>query len=493
METLIFYRRSSRPYQIQSRELNGRPHIVVPVVMMREGVHSGSRGALFHSAAELGRVADAWNGIPIVIHHPQINGVFVSANRPDIADQSVGRVFNTRMDGDRLKAEAWLDVQQLAAVSPAAMQSIQSGAPLDVSVGVFSDEIDTPGNWNGEAYIAVAANHRPDHLALLPGDTGACSWNDGCGIRVNSATSNLETNMDSNKKTNESKDVFSVFKELNAEGFSVSLINNAVGLRELVDKARAVVDAMDNDFRVCFLEEVFDDVIVYRIRSRGQNPSERLYRQAYSLEENGAFALVGDPQEVTRTVQYNTLASVTRTKFNNNKKTNEMSQNSVAPCIAGRVDRLINNSATRFEENDRVWLQALSETQLDAMLPKAESAAPDTMNVNAAMDVVRQANLSQDVVLGMLSANAQEEITAGIAMFKQHRESLITKVTAAGTSFTADELGAMNVNMLQKLADAVVKAPVGTSADYSGLGVNTGGEKTQNAGAGNGILLPNLD
>jgi len=41
------------------------------------------------------------------------------------------------------------------------------------------------GVWNEEEYHSIVRNYRPDHLALLPGAIGACSWEDGCGIRAN--------------------------------------------------------------------------------------------------------------------------------------------------------------------------------------------------------------------------------------------------------------------------------------------------------------------
>lgn len=176
-------------YQVKSVTHQGRQHMVVPVVMMKEGVHAGSHGELLHPAAELGKFVDSWNGIPIVVHHPKKDGQNVSANSPDLVDTAVvGRVYNSSMDGDKLRAEAWIDVEKLRTVSPVALGAIHEQRPLDVSVGVFTDDDLSTGEWNGEAYVGIARNHRPDHLALLPGGKGACSWSDGCGIRANEYT-----------------------------------------------------------------------------------------------------------------------------------------------------------------------------------------------------------------------------------------------------------------------------------------------------------------
>ncbi len=171
---------------VRTETHQGRRHLVVPVVMMVEGVHNGSHGNIFHPASELGRFPGSWNGIPVTVQHPEENGTNISANQPGVIDTwTVGRVYNTVMDGSRLRAEAWLDEERIANLSPQALAAIMNGRALEVSVGIFSDEEETPGTWNNEEYVAIARNHRPDHLALLPGGVGACSWADGCGVRTN--------------------------------------------------------------------------------------------------------------------------------------------------------------------------------------------------------------------------------------------------------------------------------------------------------------------
>ena len=174
-------------YNITKKNHQGKEHMIVPVVMMVEGVHCGSHGPLFHSINELGKFPAAWNGIPVVINHPEIDGMNVSANDPDIIDQqTVGRVYNTYVDGTKLKAEVWVSTEKLQALSAELLDQFVKGELVEVSLGMFTEEDSVTGDWNGETYEAIAKNHRPDHLALLPGGRGACSLKDGCGIRVNS-------------------------------------------------------------------------------------------------------------------------------------------------------------------------------------------------------------------------------------------------------------------------------------------------------------------
>lgn len=180
--------RQDPAYTVKEKKYQGRNHLIVPVVMMVEGVHNGSHGPLFHSIEDLGKFPESWNGIPVVIDHPEIDGVNVSANNPDILEsRKVGRIYNAYIkDIKKLAAEIWLDEEKLQKLSQTVLDQVRQGIPLEVSLGMFTEEEFVTGEWNGEHYDAIAKNHRPDHLALLPGSVGACSLADGCGVRANS-------------------------------------------------------------------------------------------------------------------------------------------------------------------------------------------------------------------------------------------------------------------------------------------------------------------
>jgi hypothetical protein len=105
-EYSVYKNKQKLDYEVKLVVHQEKAHIVVPVVMMVEGVHSGSLGAIYHSIEELGKYPDTWNGIPVVIYHPKKDDEYVSANSPDIIDAvTVGRVYNTAVEGKKLKAE----------------------------------------------------------------------------------------------------------------------------------------------------------------------------------------------------------------------------------------------------------------------------------------------------------------------------------------------------------------------------------------------------
>lgn len=171
-----------RGNEFRFENFEGRRHIVVPVVMARSDVPMN--GGLI-PPEEL--VPFAWNGVPVTVGHPERNGSHIEANSPEVLQEwAVGRIFNAYLDGVKLKAEAWIDVQKAEKVHPGLLKMLQSGAKIDVSTGYFCDAEPAAGRVNGRAYQELHRNLRPEHLALLPNEEGACNFADGCGVRTNS-------------------------------------------------------------------------------------------------------------------------------------------------------------------------------------------------------------------------------------------------------------------------------------------------------------------
>lgn len=174
---------------VRRETMDGRDYLVAPLTMIVPGVLNGSKGPLYYPLDEISKNYDAWNGMPIVIDHPMKDGIPTSARNPGVLKKSgVGQVFNAKVDG-KLVAEGWFDEQRLQKLSPSSYEKLISGKPEELSTGLFTDNIPVKNGLapSGEAYVAVATNYRPDHLAILPGKRGACSVKDGCGVNINQA------------------------------------------------------------------------------------------------------------------------------------------------------------------------------------------------------------------------------------------------------------------------------------------------------------------
>ena len=165
--------------------MEGRDYLVAPMVMLTEGVHKGSNGPLYSPRDELSKTPEAWNHKPVVVYHPTMNGMGVSACDPDIiTSRKVGVIMNTRFDAKtgKLRAEAWLEKDRVDLVDNRISKSLEKNEIMELSTGLFTDNEVVDGEHNGKSYSSVARNYRPDHLALLPDKKGACSIEDGAGF-----------------------------------------------------------------------------------------------------------------------------------------------------------------------------------------------------------------------------------------------------------------------------------------------------------------------
>jgi hypothetical protein len=83
--------------------LEGQEYTVIPMVILTEGVHAGSMGPLYYPKDELSKTPQAWNHKPIVVYHPTMNGVGVSACDPVVINsRKVGLMMTTQFKGGRL-------------------------------------------------------------------------------------------------------------------------------------------------------------------------------------------------------------------------------------------------------------------------------------------------------------------------------------------------------------------------------------------------------
>lgn len=441
-------------YSVTKKKLDKKEHLVVPVVMMVEGVHNGSHGPLLHLIEDLGKFPASWDGIPAVIDHPNVNGINVSANSPDILEtRSVGRIFNTHVNGSKLMAEVWLETDKLSVVSPDVLSAINLKTPIEVSVGVFTEDEDTAGTWEGETYSAIARNHRPDHLALLPGAVGACSLADGCGIRANKkGGSTVDRNL-------LNLSIMSV-KE---NGYRIGILDNSSdkGLNEKLDDLRELVRSLNpvrTDAQMGtvsseynYLIEAYDTYLIYEKESGNEC---KYFKQNYQFNvQSGDAEFVGDPIEVERKVEYDPVS----TDIENNSNIEEKNQmEKCTPCVEKKVNELIANAAAIFTEEDRAMLQALTEDQLDKLVPK-------TIEVNT--ETVKEVNV--------LSEADKAALAFGHKQLKARRDAHIAGIQAntAKDLWSEASLTAMDDDTLEKVYKSVYKEPEQTF-DFSLNGNN---------------------
>lgn len=176
---------------VKKDTLDGKEYLVAPVVMIREGVLN----EFLYPAEDLEFSAGGWNGRPVVApDHPvdDENHPTGAGTKKIIEEQTIGVLMNTQYDDSikGLRADAWIDIEKCQRICPIILERLLSDDPeknhIDVSTGMFTDDEEKSGTYDGVDYKAICHSIVPDHLAVLPFCAGACSWDDGAGIpRIN--------------------------------------------------------------------------------------------------------------------------------------------------------------------------------------------------------------------------------------------------------------------------------------------------------------------
>lgn len=337
-------------YDTRVTTWQGRSYIVAPVVLLAEGVHIGVDGlATYYPAEELAKFPYSWNGVPLPIEHPRDGENLISAQDPTVIErQVVGNLWNVEFIDNKLKGEIWVDVEKAKMICPAILSRLNNRGELEVSTGLGVEEEIIRGEWNEETYERIVRNYRPDHLALLPDGQGACSYTDGCGVRANE-------DKEGGDKVKLWIDAKKVLAE-NAELASLMIVLEA-SYEQIRGELQKAVDAMDNSAYVHFVKAVYNDYFVYKAQANSEAPGpyrdSKMFKQKYSVAENGSIELKDDPVEVREEINYITL-----------EEGGKDMGDQVEKCCPEKVAALIANEGNSYTEDDKGWLEALTEEQL---------------------------------------------------------------------------------------------------------------------------------
>lgn len=454
----------------------GVDYQVYPCVLLVEGVHHGAIGpAVYYPSTTLANSAPFWNNMPVTVGHPvneQGNHILCNQDGTIRAQWEVGKVYNAKFEDGRLKAEVWINVAQVNRHSPSLLAFLQNGGQLDVSTGLLAAEDGTAGTWNEEEFAASILEIVPDHLALLPNQTGACSWNDGCGIRFNVAE-----------------------KEKDVPGLYV----NSQDLMVLSDKIRGYVDSLDvwdrtteRSVIINFLRAIYSDYFIYKqkVRRPNQQETEQLLKQEYAVGEDGELTFSSSPIEVIEEIQYKPKANEHETTIVNKKDTEEVNtmpaqgtkcKDATTPadkkkCADMMVNALISNEKTAFVEEDRPWLTAMNSAQLEKLVanmgPEEEVIVNKENTPTPKTETPTQVPLDLAGFLNSAPPEIRSVLNAGLRELDGKRASIITVLMAnKANKFTEDQLKNMELNVLESIV-ALIPVPQDFSGRSPALQVN---------------------
>lgn len=171
----------------RDEELMGHHYRVFPAVLVREQVLHNNLGATFLPFDEIEASTQAWNMVPVVLRHPVLRGRPVSARDPDVLNSTgIGFLFRARAANGKLMADVFLDKARLESLPDAllSVNAMDGGTAGEISTGFSTTVENTAGEHKGTPYTCILREVKPDHLAVLPDEIGACSVKDGCGLGV---------------------------------------------------------------------------------------------------------------------------------------------------------------------------------------------------------------------------------------------------------------------------------------------------------------------
>jgi hypothetical protein len=410
-KVLLHHAIQNKASQVRREILEGREYSVVPMVMLKEAVLNGSQGPIFYPGTEIGKAPTIWNHKPIVVYHPVINGVGVSACEPTILEtRKVGLILNTAWD-NRLKAEAWIDVEKADKVDTRVTESITNQKMMEVSTGMLADVEYTEGVFDGVAYSGIARNIVSDHLALLPDQVGALSIAAGGGLLRNALNA-----ISGDPKVKERFEAF-------VNSGMAQIIFNDASLSERIDMVHMAISEATKGKG--WVREVFDGYLIAVI-------DEKLYKIPYAISDK-SVTMSNDRTEVVRKVSYDPVP------VNNSKGKFSMSKTTLIANLAAKA--ILNSEETEL-------LNQLPESVLEKVNTivnaKPEPPAPPA---------------TLEAVVASAPAQFQPILNAGIAAHNAQKKALCDRLLAVpNTTVTQAYLENQSLETLQALTSLVPPA-----------------------------------
>lgn len=264
--------------------------------------------------------------------------------------------------------------------------------------------------------------------------------------------------------------------------------NEDISHEQLHRSLQGAIDSMDSPRWVHYLRAVYDDYFVYLAEPRGgpETGDGRvpvLYKQSYSMGANGEVEIAeAEPQQVKEVVSYKTVTN------KDGKEVKMPKTNKDQGCCPEKVQLLVENEATPFTDDDRDWLSALTEEQIDKLIVEEDDAGNGGGDGDGKSDVAKvveeTANKlmdkggdggtedtqpkvqSVDDYIANAPAEIREVLTNGLRMHRERKAEVVKSILAnKNNSFSKEELEKMDIAVLERMVK-LAKSDV----DYTGSG-----------------------
>lgn len=168
---------------VRKEKRNGRDVVIVPSATLPDDV---IMNGIKYPADEIGKSFASLNRTPAPLGHPMINGKFVSASDPE--GINIGHIGawneNVRRENGRVFLDKVIDVEvaNRSQGGKDVLAAIEKGEPVHTSTGLLAN---LEAATNAADHKHVARNIVFDHDAILLGEAGAATPDQGVGMLVN--------------------------------------------------------------------------------------------------------------------------------------------------------------------------------------------------------------------------------------------------------------------------------------------------------------------
>jgi len=482
---------------IRVAEFRGQEHTVIPVVALVEGVlwPANAPAPELALAEEFGRFPEGWDGSPVVFDHPKNDdGVPVAANAPEVLESnSFGQMFNTTLDGVKLKSEIWINSDQVKDLSEEAQATVEKliagETVIEVSTGLFLMAEPSTGEFNGKHFDAIWRNIVPDHLAVLPeGVKGACSVEDGCGAprsnkmhpvmraaRMHEACGDCGESLITNEGDTRDDEAQKTFLKRLIQRASAFFVprDNSEGISDRDLRTALDIAITDDEKDFIFVTAVFqaNDTTGTVVYEKGFEPL--FFERSFTMNDDGSVDLGEEKTSVRPETKFVPI-ELAGTDPDGTIQENAMHTKEEL------VNGLIANKASQFVEEDRDWLNTLEVAQLSKLSPvgnddgdagSGDDGASDNDNADTdtetiALHTVGDADAAGDGDGAPVStedyiADAPPEVQAvlnqGLSMHRARKDALIGALTGnSRCKFSKEQLESKEIPELENLAALAV-------------------------------------
>ena len=307
LQKLIFCTQKVNRANIKRENRKGVEHIVLTSFTLPPNIVMN--GGLYPSE-EIDKSFESLNRTPVTVEHPEIDGMFVSAQDPEIDFDFRFGAFNEnarKTDDGRVALDKVINVQKALKTEKGKrlldrieeIETNEKARPIHTSVGVFLDVEDLPEPLNevngvktNAEYSWIGRGMVFDHDAILLDSMGASTPDQGTGIGINSKVC-----LHNSKQLKVEHIILDDDREVKA---SNHIKNNELSFHQVENEIHQAINKGLEHFEN-WVVAVFDDSFIFETKEG------EMFRSNYLVDDKDNVSIQDTRLPVERVVEFKSI------------------------------------------------------------------------------------------------------------------------------------------------------------------------------------------